>query len=80
VSGKRLGGLEHVLRLWLDGRLVWTAPLHLPFDPTESRFDIGSNLQGFGSVQPDFPASIQLLPYPAARKQEFLDRNLAVGP
>jgi hypothetical protein len=77
VAPGPLGRLGHSLRIWLDGRLVWTARLRGPPAPP---FEVGANRQGFSTAQADYPGPIRSDPYLPGEAREFLERNLREGP
>jgi len=79
VSPQELGRFVHSLRIWLDGRLVWTTRLKRPLDPLDPMFDVGTNHQGFSTAQPEFRGLIMEDPYIPSEAREFLGRNLDSG-
>jgi len=80
ISPAQLGRSERRLAVWLDGRLAFSHRLRLPFDPAASIVDVGSNLPGFTSSDPDYPDSIRSVPFSAAEARDFLGRNLRAIP
>jgi hypothetical protein len=77
----RLKPAEHLLRVWLDGNLVWTTDLRRAYgQPTDAQFEIGANTQGFSTTPPSYPAYIKSDPYYEDDAGEFLGRNLDAMP
>jgi hypothetical protein len=75
-----LGPLEHSLRVWLDGRPVWTTELHHPVSPLAPMFDVGANRQGFTTAEAEYPGAIRSRSYTPGEAREFLDRNFRKNP
>jgi hypothetical protein len=81
VEVDRLKPLEHSLRVWLDGNLVWTTGLRRTYDqPTDSKYEIGSNRQGFSTAPAIYPAYLQPDPFYEDDVIEFLNRNMNTKP
>ncbi|HEY5079606.1 MAG TPA: hypothetical protein VII43_07145 [Opitutaceae bacterium] len=77
VSAAALASSAHVLKVWMDGRLVWSTDLRRPFAPKDARITVGTNFQGFSTAPSEFPGVIQFDPYEGDAGREFLERNLA---
>jgi hypothetical protein len=80
VSSQRLDASADKLRIWMDGQLVLSYDLHPPFNPLSSLIDVGANVQGFSTSPMDFDGPIRPVPYSGPELQEFLGRNLRLGP
>jgi hypothetical protein len=76
VSLEHLGRFEHDIKVWLDGRLVWTAGLRRPLDPSGSLNQVGTNRQGFSTADGDYSGPIQSEPFVPWEAREFLGKNL----
>jgi hypothetical protein len=80
-EAERFKPAEHLLRVWLDGNLVWTTELKRSYDlATDARFEIGANTQGFSTTPPGYPAYIKPDPFYEDDAGEFLGRNLDAKP
>lgn len=75
VKASEFGGRVNDLRVWLDGRMVWAAQLHLPFDPEGNHTDVGINPQGFSTAAAEYGGEILSEPFSAPEAKEFLRRN-----
>lgn len=63
------------MRVWLDGRPVWTVPILINKD-TYDFVKIGHNLQGFSSATTYFQGALKREPFPPALMKHFLELNL----
>lgn len=64
-----------LLRVWLDGRLVWTVPILANADSYDL-ISIGSNPQGFSTAAMVFAGTLKRLPLQPDEMKELLTRNL----
>jgi hypothetical protein len=67
--------LKSLLRIWLDGALVWSAPISINLNSYDE-VSIGSNPQGFSTADAYFLGSLDNFPYSSGEMQEFIARNL----
>lgn len=77
VPQARLDRLRDTLRVWLDGKLLWSTPLRHPVGYADSQVFIGDNVQGFSSAPAIYDGPIQSEAYFDYESREFLERNLA---
>lgn len=77
ISAGALGRRAHEIRVWFDGKPVWTAPLHLPIDASPDHTDVGSNMPRFSTASASYSGEIMSSPYTASEAEQFLKRNLA---
>lgn len=66
---------EDSVRVWIDGRLAWSFPVHNPpstFGPTS----VGTNSQGFSTATGVFAGRLEPQPLDALEHREFPSRNL----
>jgi hypothetical protein len=77
---EELAPLANDLRVWLDGRLVWSTTLQHAINSVDQMFDVGANRQGFTTAEEEYPGLIQSRPYLAGEAREFLARNFRQGP
>lgn len=75
LTAEQFGGRVHDLRIWMDGKLVWAAAMHLPFDPDGLKTELGSNPQGFSTAAAEYGSEIISEPFSDAEAREFLIRN-----
>jgi hypothetical protein len=79
ISHERLKASSAKLRIWLDGQLVQTSDLFVPYSPKAELISVGANVQGFSTSSPEFEGPIESDPFPEVEREEFLDRNLQTG-
>lgn len=77
---EELAPLDHDLRVWMDGRLVWSTKLQRTINSVDQMFDVGANRQGFTTAEEEYPGLIQSRPYMAGEARDFLARNFRLGP
>ena len=80
LSTGQLDRHGHDLRVWLDGRPVWTTELHLALDSTDSLIDVGTNLQGFSTAPPEYLGQIRSESFSDSEAEEFVRRNTGTNP
>ena len=64
-----------ILKIWLDGRLVWETPINHHRD-SYKRTSIGRNQQGFSSATVYFNGVINRVNFSDEQKIEFIRRNI----
>jgi hypothetical protein len=75
LDAAALAGAASLLKVWLDGALVWTTPIKANEDSYEL-VSLGSNPQGFSTTDMMFPSAIEFKPYTRDETREFIARNL----
>ena len=71
-----MGRSAALLRVWVDGAPVWTAPLAINLD-TYDWVTLGSNPQGFDTAAANFSGSLEAIPYSPEDMKKFIALNLA---
>jgi hypothetical protein len=69
---------QFLLRVWLDGRPVWTARLDANLD-SYTEVSLGANPQGFSTADSYFLGSLANLPYSPSEMQEFIETNVRLA-
>ena len=75
IDAAALQASSSLLRVWLDGRLVWTTPIALHTGSYEF-VSIGSNPQGFSTAAANFSGTLKRTLISREEIKEFLLRNL----
>jgi len=76
LDPRRIGASAHTLRVWVDGRPVWTAAVTLNLDSYDF-VSLGSNPQGFSTATTFFVGEFHPMPYAQSEMRDFIARNLA---
>jgi len=76
IAPDRIADAGMTMRIWMDGKIIWESKLHHEFDPQDTYVDIGSNLQGFSTAEPDYFGPIKADPFSPEETRAFLTRNL----
>lgn len=75
AGGAALKKSAGLMRVWLDGRPIWTTPILI----NKQSYDfvtVGHNLQGFSSATTYFQGTLRQEPFPLSQRKKFLELNL----
>jgi hypothetical protein len=70
---------KNLLRVWLDGELVWTAEVTVNLD-SYGEVALGNNPQGFSTANSYFLGSLANAPYSPVEMREFIEKNVRQAP
>ncbi len=76
LDPRRIAASAQTLRVWADGRPVWTTAVTLNLD-SYNFVSLGSNPQGFSTATTFFVGDFHPMPYSLMEMKEFIARNLA---
>ncbi|HEY1848737.1 MAG TPA: hypothetical protein VGG37_06000, partial [Opitutaceae bacterium] len=77
---KEYGRYARTLRLWIDGRAVFTAQLKRKPDPADVFVEFGMNTLGFSTAETNFGSGLRPRAYTQGEAREFVLRNFAIEP